>query len=91
MTIEVNMHQAKTDLSKLIAAMEAGERVIIKRAGKPVARIAPIEKSEDAALAELQAKRRALSGSMKGQLILSPDWEEDLPEDMWEHLRPDAE
>ena len=35
----VNIHQAKTQLSKLIAEVEAGNEVILARAGKPVARI----------------------------------------------------
>ncbi len=87
--MEVNIHQAKTELSKLIAAMEAGEHVIIKRAGKPVARLVP--PNADPSLTTLQAERHSLSGCMKGKLILSDDWENDLPEDMWEHLHPDAE
>lgn len=34
---QVNVHEAKTELSKLLEAVEAGERVIIARAGRPVA------------------------------------------------------
>ena len=34
--MEVNVHHAKTHLSKLIAAAESGEEVIIARNGKPV-------------------------------------------------------
>lgn len=37
----VNTHEAKTQLSKLIAAVRAGEEVVICQAGKPVARLAP--------------------------------------------------
>lgn len=36
---QVNIHEAKTQLSRLIAAVEAGEEVVIARAGKPVAHI----------------------------------------------------
>lgn len=36
---QFNIHEAKTHLSKLIAAVEAGEEVVIARAGKPVAHI----------------------------------------------------
>jgi prevent-host-death family protein len=39
----VNTHEAKTQLSKLIAAARAGEEVVICQAGKPVARILPFE------------------------------------------------
>ena len=38
----VNVHEAKTALSKLLARAEAGEEVIIARAGKPVARLVPV-------------------------------------------------
>lgn len=39
----VNMHEAKTHLSKLIDRMLVGEEIIIAKAGKPVARLIPIE------------------------------------------------
>lgn len=37
-----NLHEAKTQLSKLVARVEAGEEIEIARAGKPVARLVPI-------------------------------------------------
>lgn len=37
------MHEAKTQLSKLVQRVENGEEVVIARAGKPVARLAPLE------------------------------------------------
>ena len=40
---QVNIHEAKTQLSKLLATVEAGEEVIIANAGKPVAKLSPIE------------------------------------------------
>ena len=40
---QVNIHEAKTKLSELIAAVEAGEEVVIARAGKPIVRLVPIE------------------------------------------------
>ncbi len=39
----VNMHEAKTHFSKLVARAENGESVLIARAGRPVARIVPVE------------------------------------------------
>ncbi|OGQ89411.1 MAG: hypothetical protein A2289_07540 [Deltaproteobacteria bacterium RIFOXYA12_FULL_58_15] len=39
----INIHQAKTHLSKLIERVERGEELVIARAGKPVARLVPIE------------------------------------------------
>ena len=41
MTITVNVHEAKTNLSRLLAQVEAGEHVVIARNGKPVARLDP--------------------------------------------------
>ncbi|NBC10389.1 MAG: type II toxin-antitoxin system prevent-host-death family antitoxin [Planctomycetes bacterium] len=39
MAVPVNIHEAKSQLSKLIQRVEAGEEVVIARAGKPVARL----------------------------------------------------
>jgi len=44
MASTVNMHEAKTQLSKLVERAEAGEEIIIARAGKPAARLVPLEK-----------------------------------------------
>ena len=42
----VNVHQAKTHLSKLLERVAAGEEVVIARAGRPVARLVPINPKE---------------------------------------------
>ncbi len=42
----VNMHEAKSQLSALVEAANAGEEVIIARAGKPVARLVPFEPAD---------------------------------------------
>ena len=46
----VNIHQAKTQLSRLVARAEQGERIIIARAGKPVAQLGPPAKPERASM-----------------------------------------
>ena len=43
--IKVNIHEAKTQLSRLIQAVLAGEEVIISRRNEPVARLVPLEKA----------------------------------------------
>jgi antitoxin (DNA-binding transcriptional repressor) of toxin-antitoxin stability system len=72
MTIHVNIGEAKTRLSELVAASLRGEEVILARAGKPVARIAALAEAanEEKAriVAERAAKIKAYIGSMKGQL-----------------------
>ena len=40
---EVNVHEAKTHLSRLLLRVAGGEEIVIARAGKPVARLVPIE------------------------------------------------
>ncbi len=42
--IEVNIHEAKTHLSRLLAKVAEGEEVVIARSGEPIARILPIER-----------------------------------------------
>ena len=64
------MHQAKTNLSKLIQKAAAGEEVVIARGAKPVARLV--------AVGEVKGKR--IPGSLKGTLRVGPDFFEPLPE-----------
>ena len=40
----INIHEAKTHLSRLIERVEAGEEFVIARAGKPAARLVPLER-----------------------------------------------
>lgn len=42
MTITVNIHEAKTHLSRLLERVAGGERVVISRAGKPIAELVPL-------------------------------------------------
>jgi prevent-host-death family protein len=41
--VTVNVHDAKTHLSRLLARVEAGERILIARAGKPIAALVPVD------------------------------------------------
>ncbi len=43
MSDSVNVHDAKTHLSRLLARVAAGERIVIARAGRPIAVLSPIE------------------------------------------------
>ncbi len=42
----VNMHEAKTHLSKLVAQVESGEQIMITRAGKPAAKLVPVAQAK---------------------------------------------
>lgn len=67
----VNIHEAKTQLSRLISKVERGEEVVIARAGKPVARLLPFEPP---------AGKRPM-GFDRGKVWIAPDFDE-LPEDL---------
>ncbi|KAA3655515.1 MAG: type II toxin-antitoxin system Phd/YefM family antitoxin [Calditrichaeota bacterium] len=68
--IQVNIHEAKTHLSKLIAKVSAGEEIIIAKGNKPVARLVHIP--------EFKPKRKL--GSAKGQIHISNDFDEPMDE-----------
>lgn len=64
----VNIHEAKTHLSRLVERVEGGEEVVIARAGRPVARLVPLDR---------RTRPRVL-GALRGRIWLAPDW--DSPE-----------
>lgn len=66
----INIHQAKTNLSRLIEKTLSGEDVIIAKAGKPVAKIVPYKKT---------SKPRKL-GLWKGKVWVAPDFDEESEE-----------
>jgi prevent-host-death family protein len=68
---QVNVHEAKTQLSRLLEEVEAGERVVIARAGEPVAVLSSYK----------AATRKRRLGLFAGQAIIKPDFD-DLPEDI---------
>lgn len=69
MSLKVNVHEAKTHFSRLLARVVTGEEVVISKAGKPVARLVPV--------AEKLTQRTP--GSAKGKLTLAKDFNAPLP------------
>lgn len=69
----VGMHEAKTQLSKLVERAEAGEDVVIQRNGKAVARLVPVVE-EPRSLASVR-------GAWRGRVRMADDFDE-LPEDI---------
>jgi prevent-host-death family protein len=65
MTEIVNMHQAKTSLSRLVERALAGEDVVIARNGKPLVRLVPVVKE----------RKPRVPGRGKGAIWISPDFE----------------
>ena len=81
------VHQAKTNLSKLIARAEAGEEIVIARGATPVAVLKAYNR------AEMAERRRKSRGAWKGAFAEIPDsvWFDPLPEDelkLWEGHGP---
>ena len=68
----LNIHAAKTQLSRLVDAAAAGEEIIIAKAGKPVARLGP--------LVGPRPKRRL--GILAGKLCVPEDFDAPLPEEV---------
>lgn len=71
----VNIHEAKTNLSSLIAEVEGGREVTIARAGKPVAKLVPLSKG-----AQSRPDRRP--GFLKGKIRIGDDFDDPLPDDI---------
>lgn len=72
----VKMHQAKTQLSKLIAAAIAGEEVVIARGSEPMVRLTPVESK---APPPRRARRRF--GALKDKIAFSDSFFDPLPDD----------
>lgn len=66
---QVNVHQAKSQLSQLIADAEAGEDVVIARAGKPVVRLELVANGAD-------RKILRKPGAWKGKIRFAPDYDQ---------------
>ena len=67
----VNVHEAKTHLSRLLERVAAGEEVTIAKAGRPVARLVPIA----------TARRRQL-GFDEGRVTIADDFDAPLPDEI---------
>ena len=65
---QVNIHDAKTNLSKLIDKVLKGEEVVIAKSNKPIVKLVMVD--------ELKNKRKL--GSAKGQVIIADDFDEQL-------------
>lgn len=64
---QFNIHDAKTNLSRIIERVEHGEEIIISRAGHPVAKVVPLTGRVD----------RKGRGSLRGKLVVAADWDSD--------------
>jgi len=67
---KVNVHDAKTRLSELLNRVEAGEEILIAKAGRPVARLVPVRTKT----------RERMPGTARGKVVIGNDFDEPLPE-----------
>ena len=68
--MNVSVHGAKTQLSKLLDLVEDGEQVVIERHGRPVAQLVPVRRRRPAAL-----------GAMRGEFTMADGWERALTDE----------
>ena len=69
----VNIHQAKTNLSRLLSRVELGEEIVISNRGIPIAKLVPFRTSLD---------RRSSLGQDRGMFTVPDDFNAPLPEDI---------
>lgn len=67
---QINIHQAKTHLSRLVEQAAQGEEIVIAKAGKPMARLVALQQPK-------KAKRRGF-GALKGKMKLLPGWDDPI-------------
>lgn len=72
MATTVNVHEAKTHLSRLLNRVAAGEEIVIAKGGKPFAMLVPLGPS-------VQARK---PGSARGKLTMRDDFDDPLPDDL---------
>jgi prevent-host-death family protein len=75
----VNVHEAKTHLSRLLERVEAGEEIVLARNGKAIARLVPVGR----------VARRP--GAMKGRIRIRRDFDAPLPSPMARAFRGEAD
>jgi prevent-host-death family protein len=68
---QFNIHDAKTNLSRIIERVEHGEEIVISRAGTPVAKVVPL----------VRTVNRLGRGSLRGVLVIADDWDSDAVND----------
>lgn len=67
---QVNVYEAKTQLSKLLEQVEAGDEIVIARNGRPIARLIPLQRS----------RPHRVPGGWEGKVWIAPDFDEPDPE-----------
>jgi prevent-host-death family protein len=69
MATPVNIHEAKTNFSKLVLRAMAGERIVIATSGKQIAELGPLS----------EKPKRRVPGIDKGKVFVHDDWDDPIP------------
>jgi prevent-host-death family protein len=75
----VNIHEAKTHLSRLLERVQAGEDITIAKAGKPIAVLTAFR----------DRRKPRIPGMDKGKVIIHPDFDDPLPEFDPDYMHPE--
>lgn len=75
----VNVHEAKTHLSRLLDRVSRGEEIVIARSGDPVAKLVPY------------VAQPRMPGRLKGKIRIAPDFDAPLPEEIARAFRGEGE
>jgi prevent-host-death family protein len=78
----INIHEAKTNLSRLLTRVQNGEEIVISNRGVPVAKLVPFRASLD---------RRASLGQDRGRFIVPDDFNSPLPQEILAAFEGDEE
>jgi prevent-host-death family protein len=79
MTDVVNIHEAKTHLSRLLERVQAGEDIVIAKAGKPIAVLSAVR----------SRPHQRVPGMDKGKVIIHADFDDPLPEFDPDYMHPE--
>lgn len=77
MSTQVNIHEAKTHLSRLLQRVQAGEEITIAKAGKPIARLSAIQ----------QRPTRRVPGN--DRIVIHPNFDDPVPEWDPDYMHPE--
>ncbi len=82
---QVNLYEAKTQLSSLVERAAHGEEIIIAKAGKPIARLSALRAVEQVT----EPEPLPFGQNLLGITIFSEDWEDDIPFESFEDPQGD--
>ena len=84
--VQVNLYEAKTQLSSLVDRAAKGEEIVIAKAGKPMVKLTPVVQEKEASASE----PLPFGKNLLGITFISDDFYEDLPPELFESGESDS-